>query len=125
MDSPTSAKRYSGRVFAPADVERVRTLISAHPQASRQRLSYLICEALDWRKADGSLKDMSCRVALLRMHRQGLIELPAPRHKVNPSRSFARRTAQAEPRALLEASVQALGALRLEPVQRTRQRAVE
>jgi len=118
MDSPTPAKRYSGRVFTPADVERVRTLISVHPQASRQRLSYLICEALDWRKADGSLKDMSCRVALLRMHRQGLIELPAPRHKVSPSRSFARRTAQAEPRALLEASVQALGALRLERVRR-------
>jgi len=118
MDSPTLAKRYSGRVFTPADVERVRTLISVHPQASRQRLSYLICEALDWRKADGSLKDMSCRVALLRMHRQGLIELPAPRHKVSPSRSFARRTAQAEPRALFEASVQALGALRLERVRR-------
>jgi hypothetical protein len=118
MVSPSSAKRYSGRVFAPEDVERVRTLIGAHPQASRQRLSYLICEALDWRKADGSLKDMSCRVALLRMHRQGLIELPAPQHKVNPSRSFARRTAEGEPRALLEAPVQALGALRLERVQR-------
>jgi len=118
MDSPTSAKRYSGRVFVPADVERVRRLISAHPQASRQRLSYLICEALNWRKADGSLKDMSCRVALLRMHRAGLIELPAPRHKVNPLRSFARRTAEAEPRALFQAPVRALGALRLEPVQR-------
>ena len=119
MDSPSSAKRYSGRAFAPEDVKQIRTLISAHPQVSRQRLSYLICEALDWRKADGSLKDMSCRVALLRMHRQGLIELPAPRHKVNPSRSFARRTAQAEPRGRLEASVQALGALRLAQVQRT------
>jgi len=119
MDSPTSAKRYSGRVFAPDDVERIRTLIGAHPQASRQRLSYLICEALDWRKTDGSLKDMSCRVALLRMYRQGLIELPAPRHKVNPVRSCARRTAEAEPQALLEAPVRALGRLRLEPVQRT------
>ncbi len=118
MDSPPSAKRYSGRVFAPEDVERVRALIRAHPQASRQRLSYLVCEALDWRKADGSLKDMSCRVALLRMHRQGLIELPAPRHKVNPVRSFARRTRQAEPQALFEASVRSLGRLRLEPVQR-------
>jgi len=119
MDSPTSAKRYSGRVFGPEDVERIRTLIGAHPQASRQRLSYLICEALNWRKADGSLKDMSGRVALLRMHRQGLVELPAPRHKVNPLRSFARRTAQAEPQALWEAPVQALGVLRLGLVQRT------
>ena len=118
MDSPISAKRYSGRAFTPEDVQRVRALIKAHPQANRQRLSYLICETLNWRKADGSLKDMSCRVALLRMHRQGLIELPAPRHQVTPVRSCARRTAQAEPQALFEAPVRALGRLRLEPVQR-------
>ena len=31
--------------------------------------------------ADGRLKDMSCRVAMLRMHRDGLIELPAPRRR--------------------------------------------
>mgnify|MGYP000635707273 FL=1 len=61
---------------------------------------------------------MSCRVALLRMHREGLIELPAPRHKVNPCRSFARRTLQAQPGALLEAAVHELSALRLEVVAR-------
>ena len=73
---------------------------------------------VDWRKSDGSLKDMSCRVALLRMHREGLIELPPPRHKVNPSRSFARRTAQAQPEPRLEAPVHELAQLRLEVVTR-------
>ncbi len=71
------------------------------------------------RKPDGSLKDMSCRVALLRMYREGLIELPAPRHKVNPCRSFARRTPQAEPEPLLEAAVHELTGLRLAVVERT------
>jgi hypothetical protein len=78
-----------------------------------------VCETFDWRKPDGSLKDMSCRVALLRMHREGLIELPAPRHKVNPCRAFTRRTAQAEPGPLLEAAVHELADLRLEMVQRS------
>ena len=95
MESRSSNKRYSGRVFGSQELERVRAIIRAHPQASRQQLSYRVCEAFAWRKPDGSLKDMSCRVALLRMHREGLIELPAPRHKVNPCRSFARRTTQA------------------------------
>ena len=81
-------------------------------------MSYRVCEVFDWRKSDGSLKDMSCRVALLRMHREGLIELPAPQHKVNPCRSFARRTQQAEPGILLEAAVHELQGLRLEVVQR-------
>jgi hypothetical protein len=118
MNVPTSAKRYSGRTFGPEDIERVRTLIHEHPRTTRQRLSYLICEALDWRKPDGGLKDMSCRVAMLRLHREGLIELPAPRHKVNPCRSFTRRTAQAEPQAIFEAPVGELGAVRLERVTR-------
>lgn len=118
MESPSSSKRYSGRLFGPAEIKRVRAIILAHPQASRQQLSYRVCEAFDWRKPDGSLKDMSCRVALLRMHREGLIELPAPRHKVNPCRSFARRTAQAEPEPLLAAAVHELTGLRLEVVER-------
>jgi hypothetical protein len=118
MPSPSSSKHYSGRVFGPQEIERVRALIRAHPEASRQQLSYRVCEVFDWRKPDGSLKDLSCRVALLRMHREGAIELPPPSHKLNPCRSFGRRTAQAEPGPLLEAAVHELGELRLERVER-------
>jgi len=113
-----SSKRYSGRVFTGREIEQVRELIERHPQMNRQQLSYRVCELFDWRKSDGSLKDMSCRVALLRMHREGRIELPAPRHKVNPCRSFACRTLQGEPEPLLEAAVHELEDLRLEMVQR-------
>ena len=117
MDLPLP-KRYSGREFGGEEIEGVRALIRTHPQATRQQLSYRVCELLDWRKPDGSLKDMSCRVALLRMHREGLIELPAPRHPVNPCRSFARRTAQAQPEAPLEGAVHELPSVRLEAVDR-------
>ena len=115
----STPKRYSGRVFGPQEIEQLRAIIRAHPQASRQQLSYRVCEELDWRKADGGLKDMSCRVALLRLHREGLIELPAPSHKVIPCRSFGRRTAQAEPEPLLEAAVHELRSLRLAVVDRS------
>lgn len=114
-----SHRRYSGRLFGPQEIERVREIIRAHPEASRQQLSYRVCEDFDWRKPDGSLKDMSCRVALLRMYRAGLIELPAPRHRVNPCRVYSRRTAQGEPEPLLQAAVHELEDLRLEVVQRS------
>jgi hypothetical protein len=117
MESSTN-KCYSGRFFSPQEIEQVRELIRTSPQMNRQQLSYRVCERFDWRKTDGSLKDMSCRVALLRMYREGLIELPAPRHKVNPCRSFARRTVQAQPGPLLEAAVHELSELRLEVVAR-------
>jgi hypothetical protein len=118
MKTTSSTKRYSGREFLAEEIAQIRRLIQIEPGISRQQLSYRVCEAFDWRKPDGSLKDMSCRVALLRMHREGLVELPAPRHKVNPCRSFARRTPQAEPEPRLEAAVHELPDLRLAVVER-------
>jgi hypothetical protein len=118
MEATPTNKRYSGRVFDAAALEQVRGILRAHAGASRQQLSYRVCEALDWRKPDGSLKDMSCRVALLRLHREGLIELPAPRRRFEPLRSYARRTPQGEPGAWLEAPLSALGTVRLELVER-------
>ena len=52
----STPKQYNGRVFGPQQIEQVRAIIRAHPQASRQQLSYRVCEELDWRKADGGLK---------------------------------------------------------------------
>ena len=118
MESCSSNKRYSGRLFSRQEIDKIRQLIHADPQVNRQQLSYRVCELFDWRKSDGNLKDMSCRVALLRMHREGLIELPAPRHKVNPCRGFTQRTVQAQPESLLEAAVHELPSLRLELVGR-------
>ncbi|RCN55698.1 hypothetical protein C4900_07135 [Acidiferrobacter thiooxydans] len=43
---------------------------------NRARLSREVCERLGWRRENGALKDMSCRVALNRMHADGLITLP-------------------------------------------------
>jgi len=61
MDSSTK-RRYSGRLFSAQEIEQIRALIDTRPQMSRQQLSYRVCEAFDWRKSDGSLKDMSCRL---------------------------------------------------------------
>ena len=71
--------RYCGRTFTAPEIELIGTLLANDPSISRYRLSLEVCERLDWRRPDGRLKDMSCRVALLRMHGDGLIRLPAPR----------------------------------------------
>jgi hypothetical protein len=44
---------------------------------SRRALSLRVCEWLQWRSANGKLKEVSCRKALLELHRRGLIPLPA------------------------------------------------
>ena len=73
---------YRGRSITASDVEFIRGLISSHPSESRRRLSALLCEAWDWRQANGQLRDMVCRSLMLELHRAGLIELPP--HRCRP-----------------------------------------
>jgi len=54
-------------------------MIAEDPRRTRAELSRLACRAMQWLKPDGGLKDMSCRVAMLRMQDDGLIQLPPPR----------------------------------------------
>jgi hypothetical protein len=72
-------ERYCGRDFSEAELTLIRTLIAEDPRRTRADLSRLACRAMQWLKPDGGLKDMSCRVAMLRMHDDGLIQLPPPR----------------------------------------------
>lgn len=71
--------RYCGRHFEPTEIDLIRALL-ATPQINRARLSRAVCERLNWRRGNGALKDMSCRVALLRMQADGLLTLPPPRN---------------------------------------------
>jgi hypothetical protein len=48
----------------------------ADPQESDRTLSTKLCEAWQWRQANGALRDMVCRGLLLMLHRAGQIELP-------------------------------------------------
>ncbi len=73
--------RYCGRDFHVDEIALIRRLIAEDPDRTRAELSRLTCRALAWYKADGGLKEMSARVAMLRMQADGLIELPPPRCK--------------------------------------------
>ncbi len=72
-------KRYCGRDFSVQEQTLIIELIERNPLKHRTELSRDVCRMLSWYKADGALKEMSCRVAMLRMQEDGLIQLPAPR----------------------------------------------
>jgi hypothetical protein len=72
--------QYCGRHFTSSEIELIRELLALSPPISRYQLSREVCERLSWRRADGKLKDMSCRVALLRMQADDLLTLPPPRN---------------------------------------------
>ena len=74
--------RFSGRDFTNEELTLIREMISNNPQFSRTKLSQLVCEKLGWYKFDGKVKEMSCRVAMLRMQDSGLITLPTTKRKI-------------------------------------------
>lgn len=85
----TDQWRYRGRTINAEDVIFIRKLIARHSDLSRRRLSAKLCEAWQWRQANGALCDMVCRGLLLMLHRAGAIELPAVR-QISPN-PLARR----------------------------------
>src|ERR1700724_2676553 len=77
--------RYRGRTVTAEDIGFIQKLVAEHPAASRRRLSAKLCEAWQWKQANGALCDMVCRGLLLMLHRAGEIELPATRQtSLNP-----------------------------------------
>lgn len=87
MSQPVSPlhRRFSGRDFTEQELETIRAWIS-EKTLCRAQLANRVCQEFGWINAAGKLKTMSCRVAMLRMHRAGLIELPAPRHSTRKLR---------------------------------------
>jgi hypothetical protein len=85
--------RYRGRDITADDIASIRRLIAENPSSSRRRLSEKLCEAWQWKQANGALRAMVCRGLLLMLDRAGEIELPPIRFKtLNP---FLRREAPA------------------------------
>jgi hypothetical protein len=87
--------RYRGRVVSADDVEFIRRLIQNNPEVSRRALSRKLCEAWEWRQANGAVRDMVCRGLLLMLHRAGQIDLPAVRFV--PPNPLVKRTRPAPP----------------------------
>jgi len=94
----------------------IRRLLASEPQLNRVQLSRRVCDELGWLRLDGRRKDMSCRVAMLRMERDGLIRLPPPQKGNGNGRTRPRLTAASDPKAPLSLSASELGPLVFRPV---------
>jgi len=111
-------KRYCGRDFTQQELNKIRFLIKENPQFHRANLSREVCKMLQWLKPDGKLKEMSCRVAMIRMNDDGLIKLPEPLrakaviHKI-------KHTSAADPRKTVLCPVNQLPQLQLQTVNKT------
>lgn len=112
MDTSLSTKE-CGRNFSLHELEIIKGIIETASPPLRAQIAREVCEKLDWRNAKGELKAMSCRVALLRMHRRGEITLPEPRNGNGNGKPLSRQTIDLSPQNVLEIPVNKLTNLEL------------
>ena len=111
---------YCGREFGPDDIQTINRLMEHNPRLPRAPMSRQLCELWGWKKPNGQLKDMTCRVALLRMQADGLITLP-PSRMTGGARSKPHfpPTPATDPQQPLLQPVHELAVLDLRPVMDT------
>ena len=112
--------KYRGRVVGSSDILYIREMIAAHPAASRRSLSKKLCEAWQWRQANGALSDMVCRGLLLLLERAGQITLPPVKYvRHNPLAHRARPEPLLIDATPIQGKLRDLGRLEFQLVRRT------
>jgi Druantia protein DruA len=104
--------RYRGQRISSEQIAFLRGFIAAHPELSRYALSKRVCEAWQWKQANGAPRDMVCRGLLLELDRAGEIALPPAQSMLN------RQTERERPEPVVPDNRPVRGALReLVPLQ--------
>src|SRR3989304_3931478 len=107
MQAPPSGpapipQRLFGKRFGAEQLGVIREQMGLAQPAHRSEIARRVCVALQWRSPGGAYQLMSARVALLRLHRLGLIALPPPRSRRNNEN---RRLGTAPPEPLATARI--------------------
>lgn len=77
-----------GREFNGQHLSIIKKIIESTNPPIREEIARRVCQELNWVDILGKWKVMSCKVALLRLHRLGLVELPQPIRRNGNGRSY-------------------------------------
>lgn len=105
-----------GQIFSVETISRIEATVAAEPELSRGGLSRRVCEWLNWRNAKGKLKEVNCRVALLKLHRRGVIPLPPAAPGPPPGPSPRRAEAAIDEGPPIRCPLAELGPVELVPI---------
>jgi len=106
-----------GRRISPEDIELIKKLIDTNPSWGRTRLSKELCILWNFKSAKGSLKDMSCRNLLLKLQKQKLLTLPAPKKKANNDKRNSSTRPVLHSTSPIQASLKEIAPIQIKPVE--------
>jgi hypothetical protein len=107
MEIIAKTKQFCGRQFSSEEISLVCEVVNTCGGISRKELAYTVCELLDWKRANGKLKERECRDFLEHLDQRGILKLPAkkptgsrlPRQRVStdgPGRPYSGLTGSVE-----------------------------
>lgn len=105
-----------GRALSAGELKSIRREVRLAEPAVRAEVARRVCRVLGWTDALGRPKLMSCRVGLLRLHRAGWIELPAPRNGNGNTKGLLRQRVDWPAEVAVVGEVRELEGLKLAPV---------
>lgn len=116
---------FRGWLFTPEELELVKDTVAEHMSLSRRRVAEIICERLNWRDFNGSLKVIAALEALRRMEEKGFLTLPPAKpsggyHKIRLL--TAQEVEFKEPKEKLTGSIETMGQLHFELTRRDKER---
>jgi hypothetical protein len=112
--------RFCGVLLSEAQLEMIRETIDDCAGLSRTELAYTVCELLEWRRPNGSLKGHECRLFLEGLESNGILRLPARKGSGRTARPSAVGEGADVAPATMSGKVGEVGPVSLELVQ-TRQ----
>lgn len=121
-DNPVAVPaRLLGRPFGPEALASVRLLAAQCLPRTRSEIARRVCERLGWVNRSGRPALMNARVALVRLHRAGLLDLPDPQQWNGNRAGAAPALSVPWDRTPWEGSVEHVQPIELEPVSNRQQ----
>jgi hypothetical protein len=111
---------YRNRAITSEDVQFLTRIIADYPEESRRALSLRVCREWNWVQLNGVLKDGVCRSLLLKLHREGHIELPPPRTSFAGRSKFQQKVERIDiDQTPIQSTVKNLQPIKIRQVRRT------
>lgn len=116
-------EKFCGQVLNEEQIAEIAEIIKTFPKLSRSELANTICELFSWKRPNGKLKSIECRLFLEELDKKGIICLPECRHKcANKAMAKPARTPQTGPQPTVCATLRDLSPILLTRVVNQQQR---
>ena len=113
---------FCGRLLEPEQVELIRRITRDCRQLARTELAHTVCELLEWKRPNGSLKSRECYLFLQALQERGWLPwLPSPRpHAKTPHQT--RVAVESDPQAPCSGALEQWLPLELELIEQAASR---